>query len=169
MSAIVLDGPPQEQWRPVVDWEGLYEVSNLGRVKRLGRWSRARDGGRRWTSEKIRKFKRRGIRFCGNGRVEVIHNVARVVLLAWVGPPPLNKPFARHLDDNHQNNQLTNLAWGSRQDNSDDAVRNGRTRRGRKFPEEGMKRRGKRLTKQHRHKIGIASKLAWARRKRGVL
>ena len=43
------------------------------------------------------------------------------------GPQPEGKPFVRHLDDNKLNNQLYNLEWGSRKDNAEDAIRNGKT------------------------------------------
>lgn len=35
---------PGEDWRPVVGWEGLYEVSDLGRVRTIGRVAVCRDG-----------------------------------------------------------------------------------------------------------------------------
>ena len=37
--------------------------------------------------------------------------------------------MARHLDDNKDNNHISNLAWGTAQDNADDRERNGRTYR----------------------------------------
>ena len=39
-----------EEWRPVVGWEGLYEVSNLGRVRSLDRIFVNRSGARGWRS-----------------------------------------------------------------------------------------------------------------------
>lgn len=57
--------------------------------------------------------------------------VHRLVLLAWVGPPGENEE-CRHLNDDKHDNRLENLAWGSRQDNADDRVRNGHSPRGEK-------------------------------------
>ncbi len=59
-----------------------------------------------------------------------VYQVHRLVCSAFNGPAPADKPIARHLDDMPRNNHWTNLEWGTNQDNSDDAVRNGRTHRG---------------------------------------
>lgn len=40
-------------------------------------------------------------------------------------PNPNGLPIVRHLDDNPDNNDVCNLAWGTQKDNHDDAVRNG--------------------------------------------
>ena len=53
----------------------------------------------------------------------------RLVLLAFVGPPPSPSAEARHLDGDATNNCLTNLAWGSQSDNWDDSKRHGTHRR----------------------------------------
>lgn len=41
-------------------------------------------------------------------------------------PNPNNYPLVRHLDDNPFNTVVENLAWGTKSDNMNDAVRNGR-------------------------------------------
>lgn len=40
-------------------------------------------------------------------------------------PNPNNYPLVRHLDDNPSNNDISNLAWGTRKDNATDSIRNG--------------------------------------------
>ena len=35
----------EEIWRDIKDYEGLYQVSNMGRVKNLGRWSNRQKNG----------------------------------------------------------------------------------------------------------------------------
>jgi len=50
--------------------------------------------------------------------------VHRAVLLAFVGPPGSDEE-ARHLDGNPSNNCLTNLEWGTHQQNADDRWRHG--------------------------------------------
>lgn len=56
--------------------------------------------------------------------------VARLVLFAFMGPPPKGKPCALHFDDDPNNNDLSNLRWGSRADNVADQIRNGNNARG---------------------------------------
>lgn len=51
--------------------------------------------------------------------------IHHAVLLAWVGPRP-PETEGRHLNDDKTNNHYTNLAWGTRQDNVNDKVANGR-------------------------------------------
>lgn len=53
--------------------------------------------------------------------------VHQLLLLTFIGPQPFPGAVGRHLDDNPMNYDLSNLAWGTRQDNADDAKRNGGT------------------------------------------
>jgi hypothetical protein len=50
--------------------------------------------------------------------------VHQLVLLVFVGPPPEGQ-VARHLNDIRTDNRLENLAYGSKQENAADAIRNG--------------------------------------------
>lgn len=59
--------------------------------------------------------------------------IHRLVLEAFVGPCPEGMECC-HEDDNPSNNNLSNLRWGTRLDNSKDKKRNGRTNRGEKSP-----------------------------------
>lgn len=61
------------------------------------------------------------LRHRGHTFKEFVH---RLVLLAFVGPCPMDQE-ARHLDGNQRNNRLSNLAWGTRQENTDDRMRHG--------------------------------------------
>jgi len=60
--------------------------------------------------------------------------VHRAVLLAFVGPPAVEGLEARHLDGDPRNNDLSNLAWGTRSDNAQDRIRHGRSGRGEASP-----------------------------------
>ena len=116
-----------EEWRPVVGYEGLYEVSSLGRVRSLDRWVRANSGRRRTgvryftpsPSGKSRKYKKVLLR-----NPDKQHLVHRLVLEAFVGPRPDNCE-ARHLDGDPSNNRLDNLAWGTKAENEADKVKHG--------------------------------------------
>jgi len=118
-----------EQWRPVVGYEGLYEVSDHGNVRSLDRNSPDHRGG-------VRKFKGRKLRpgresngkwlvgLCRDGKAHSAR-VHRLVAEAFLGPAPEGAEVC-HRDDNNDNNKLSNLYWGTRSDNLRDAVRNGR-------------------------------------------
>ena len=110
-----------EIWRPVVGYEGLYEVSNFGRVKSLARL----DSIGRIVVEKILKTSLRSgypsISLCKNGIIKSA-TVHRLVWEAFNGPIPEGMEV-NHIDQNQQNNHLENLnilthtdnlKWGSR-------------------------------------------------------
>lgn len=118
-----------EYWRDVPGYEGYYRVSDLGRVKSLGRWILGRGKTKRWNRERIcsSKVSKRNpyptvvLRKNGEGKKERFHIL---VLLAFVGPKPLGKR-GLHWDDNKENNKLSNLRWGSQKENMMDKCRNG--------------------------------------------
>jgi len=52
--------------------------------------------------------------------------IHRLMLEAFVGPPPTVKSVCRHINDVPDDNRLENLAWGTSADNAQDAIKNGR-------------------------------------------
>lgn len=139
-----------EVWKPIPDFPG-YEVSDLGNVRSLDRWPAYKDGRRRflqgttlkpglWWGKTGRVIKKRGksarrtVAIRNSSGRKVTCRVARLVLLAHVGPPPFPGADCRHLDDNSLNDQVSNLAWGTRADNADDKRRNGNSPSGEKHP-----------------------------------
>jgi len=114
----------QEQWRPILDYEGIYEVSNLGRVRSLSRY---RSNGRQLSGRVLRPGRiGRGYRvvslcYDGEGQTRRIH---RLVLEAFVSPCPEGKECA-HLDGDPSNNQLENLAWVTEKENSHHRIKHG--------------------------------------------
>lgn len=96
-----------EEWRDIPNYEGLYQVSSLGKVKSL----RDRYGNPR---EKMLKFERnRGgylLTFlCKNGKKKTF-SVHRLVANAFIDNPS-NLPQVNHKDENKENNQASNLEW----------------------------------------------------------
>ena len=119
-----------ERWLPIPDYEGLYEVSDRGRVRSLDRLVTDRDGRR------TRRFRGRILRPQPNarsGRLAVtLHRpghsqqeyVYRLVLLAFVGPAP-DGAEACHGNGDPTDDRLSNLRWDTRRENNLDRVRHG--------------------------------------------
>ena len=53
------------------------------------------------------------------------HSVHRLVLLAFCGNPPTEKPITRHLNGNPKDNSLRNLVYGTQTENKADSRRHG--------------------------------------------
>lgn len=117
-----------ERWLPVPGYEGLYSVSDLGRVRSEARTITASNGHRRrWPETILKPYKNE----LGYLRVDLWKNnkreklrVHRLVLEAFVGEAPPGTE-ACHWNDNPEDNRLENLRWGSSAENELDKVRNG--------------------------------------------
>lgn len=122
-----------ERWLPVVGFEGLYEVSDLGHVRSLDRLILRPDARR--TKSQFRRgapmtrfpHSQQGhlqvhLSKDGRGRALSVHVL---VLEAFVGPRPVGL-CGLHANDIPTDNRLSNLRWGSISENGYDAVRNGR-------------------------------------------
>lgn len=124
-----------EQWLPVVGFEGWYEVSSLGRVRSLKRTMVVE----RWPGRFVpRTYQGQMLRpgLGGNGYLGVVLSthgrkmsrasvlVQYLVLEAFVGPRPLGA-YCCHADGNRVNNHLSNLRWDTPRSNSGDARKHG--------------------------------------------
>lgn len=105
-----------EEWRDVVGFEGLYQVSNLGRVKGLDRLvdTNINNVDKRISKGKLLKpqFNNKGykrVNLCKNGTFKSVF-VHRLVAEAFI-PNPNNYPVVNHKDENKQNNCVENLEW----------------------------------------------------------
>lgn len=116
-----------EIWKPVLGYEGYYEVSDHGRVRRIA-------GGRGAKPGRILRQNTNGpsghlwvtlYRECV-GEKFYVH---RLVAVAFLDGPA--GPVVRHKDDDPANNTPENLAWGTQADNVHDMHRAGRARNGR--------------------------------------
>lgn len=95
-----------ENWRPVCGYEGLYEVSDVGNVRRNGvnlRLIRRRDGYL-------------VVNLANSGRVKQIP-VHRLVLKAFALHDPV-RPFCNHRDGVRSNNRIENLEWVTTRENA---------------------------------------------------
>lgn len=113
-----------ERWLPVPGYEGLYEVSDRGRVQSLPRVDRrGRRVKGRFLSIMTHPSGHQHVKLSRDGSHQ--HGrVHRLVLTAFVGAPPEGHE-ALHGDGNPANNDLGNLRWGTRSENLRDSVRHG--------------------------------------------
>jgi hypothetical protein len=111
------------EWRPVVGWEGLYEVSDGGEARSLPRVIIRSDGRRQPLRGRVLKP---AVDRDGYQRVHigVKRGVHQLVVEAFIGPCPPGLEI-RHLDGNPANNALSNLRYGTRSENGMDRVRHG--------------------------------------------
>ena len=93
------------EWRPVKDYEDLYEVSNTGEVRRIiPRYSHV-ETLKQSSSSKGYKL----VCLCRNG-VQKTMSVHRLVATAFI-PNPESFPCVNHIDENKGNNIVSNLEW----------------------------------------------------------
>ena len=119
----------KEEWLPVVGWEGFYEVSNFGQVRSMSRKVTHKNGFVQTIYEKILKgtisfYGYRCVDLCRPGKREN-SKVHRLVLSAFAAPQSA-KIDTRHLDGDRLNNKISNLKYGTRQDNINDTKKHGR-------------------------------------------
>lgn len=103
-----------EEWRDIKGYEGLYQVSNEGRVKSLNREITYKDGRNKILPERIlRNFLSDlgyyHVMLSKNGAPKM-YKVHRLVAKAFI-PNPDNLPMINHKDENPRNNKVNNLEW----------------------------------------------------------
>lgn len=124
-----------ELWLPVVGYEGLYEVSDHGRVRGLPRQSASRPARGRILKHYIGAGTRGypSVRLSRESKGRNYH-VHILVLRAHVGPPAPGQE-ARHGPGGKTDASLANLCWGTRSENIRDRVRDGQDQRGERHGE----------------------------------
>lgn len=114
-----------ERWLPVVGYEGLYEVSSLGRVRSLDRVTegkcRKRVAGVILSQAVTAGTGYLGVGLWRGGRQER-WNVHRLVSEAFLGPRPEGMDTC-HYDGDKSNNSASNLRYDTRGNNLLDSVR----------------------------------------------
>lgn len=124
-----------EHWLPVVGFEGLYEVSDFGRVRSLDRTVVTSNGPRQYRGRLLKSYINKGTRgypFVGLSRpgLNASYPVHILVLTAHAGPCPAGQE-ARHGPAGKADASLENLCWGTRAQNvGPDRVRDGQSNRG---------------------------------------
>lgn len=113
-----------ERWLPLPGYEGIYAVSDQGRVQSLDRIT---DRGRKWKGRILSPATMpsgyRTVSLWRNGK-QTTALVHRLVLLSFVGPCPDGMEGLHKLGD-PGDNRLSNLAWGTHSENQFDQVSHG--------------------------------------------
>lgn len=126
-----------ETWKPIKNFEGLYEVSDKGQVRSLDRIETTSNGRKRFKHGQVRKLHDNGrgylcVDLWKNNKSywEYVH---RLVAQAFI-PNPDSLPCVNHKDYNRHNNNVDNLEWLSYKDNNLYSLPNYTKPRGPKVP-----------------------------------
>lgn len=125
-----------EIWKDVVGYEGVYQVSNEGVVKRIPHYSTTKDGVKKYLNERIlcpvenfRGYYKVSLSKNGVTRQCFVH---RIVAMAFI-PNPNNYAQVNHKDEDKKNNSPDNLEWcdnvynckyGNKMDRQAESMRN---------------------------------------------
>lgn len=116
----------EEIWKSVKGFEGLYEVSNMGRIKSLHRVIMRSNGKKQSFQERILKgvisdYYQVFLSKNGKSFKEYIH---RIVATHFI-PNPENKPQVNHKNSNRFDNRSENLEWVTVKENHTHALKFG--------------------------------------------
>lgn len=112
-----------EIWKDYPRYQGVYEVSNFGRVRRIAPATGTRKGKvlKPWIMSTGQAVVTLSVKCKTHKKL-----VSRLVCEAWHGKPPSQKHQAAHWDGNPSNNYSSNLRWATQSENEDDKKRHGR-------------------------------------------
>lgn len=106
-----------ELWRPVLGYEGIFEVSSLGQVKRL-------PGQVKWNGSVFQKLPAKNCKiqvnvkgYCVISLMQKHQYLHRVVAMAFVEGRTELTTDVNHIDGNKMNNAASNLEWCNRKHN----------------------------------------------------
>lgn len=116
-----------EIWKPVVGYEGLYEVSNLGNVKSVDKVVQTKRGSRHYPERRLSEWvdhkNYKTVLLCKNGKQRTT-KVHRIVAEAFI-ENPLGYKQINHIDCDKRNNNVSNLEWCNNSRNQKHAYEHG--------------------------------------------
>lgn len=118
----------EEIWKPILGYVGLYEVSNIGRIRSISHSvasSVSKSGERKTTGRILRQFTStsgyyKGVHLCKNNQVKTV-NVHKVVAEAFCDNPE-HYNCIDHINGNSFDNRADNLRWCSHKQNSNNPI-----------------------------------------------
>ena len=117
-----------EIWKDIAGYEGIYQVSSLGRVRSLDRTLLDKNNVEYKVKGKIRKISCTGRGYQdiqlskeGESKMFLVHRLVAETFL----DNPENLPIVNHIDGNKSNNNIGNLEWVSNSDNINHAISTG--------------------------------------------
>lgn len=118
-----------EIWKDIPQFEGIYQISNLGRMKSLTQSFISKKDGRKWTIKgKILKTPLSSTgyprKICKHNGISKGFKIHRLVASTFI-PNPKNKPFINHKNGIKTDNTVSNLEWCTHKENMDHALKNG--------------------------------------------
>lgn len=115
-----------EIWKNIKGYEGLYQVSNMGRVKSLGRTLIKKDGRKFTVKERFLKpgttkdgYPIVVLYAAGSHKTLTVH---RLVCTAF-NENTENKPCINHINENKTDNRASNLEWCTHKENNNHGTR----------------------------------------------
>lgn len=107
-----------ETWKPIMEWEGIYDISTHGRVRRIAPGRGTQAGTIKEPTVGAQGYPVIGLTYLGRSKVYCIHDL---MLIAFVGTPRPGVE-ARHVNHNRLDYRIENLCWGSSEDNHADML-----------------------------------------------
>jgi hypothetical protein len=114
-----------ETWKDIKGYEGIYQISNLGRVKRISNihWCnlKYRDNYYLKPLDNGKGYLRIKLTVNNKSRRVMLHRLIAEVFIE----NPNNYPFVNHIDGNKKNNNINNLEWCTQSQNCLHSVKMG--------------------------------------------
>ena len=114
----------EELWKDIIGYEGLYQVSNIGNIRKIAPFARKINCSRCIPYLLSKAKSSTGyihVQLVKQGKAKTI-NVHRLVANAFV-PNPYHKNEINHIDSDRSNNVFTNLEWVTHRENMIHAVK----------------------------------------------